>query len=175
MKPGLPELGYWNIRGLGQGIRFQLIYQGVEFNDNKYKFIEGENFRDEWLKKKQTLGLEFPNLPYFVDGSLKMTESMAIHQYIADKWDPTLLGNNPKERAKVMMVGNVIGELKGAVTVPHYTSGSKEESFSKIPTHLPPILKFMGKNKFLCTNEKPTWVDFYFFELVNAMRWVSDD
>ena len=136
--------------------------------------MEGDNFRGEWLKRKHNLGLEFPNLPYFVDGNLKMTESMAIHQYIADKWDPTLLGNTPKERAKVMMMGNIIGDLAKAVTVPHYTSGSKEESLGKVPMQLPPILKFMGKNKFLCTAEKPTWVDFFFLEQVNRLRWVTD-
>ena len=27
----------------------------------------------------------FPNLPYFIDGDFKMTETIAIHKYIADK------------------------------------------------------------------------------------------
>ena len=58
------------------------------------------------------MGLEFPNLPYFIDGNLKMTETKAIHQYVADKWMPELLGSNPKERSKVVMLAGVIGDLK---------------------------------------------------------------
>ena len=72
------------------------------------------------------------------------------------------------------MLGNVISDLKKAVVVPHYTTGSKEESLAQVPDQLPAILKFQGKNKFLCTNEKPTWVDFYFFEIVNSLRWVTE-
>lgn len=44
-----------------------------------------------------------------------------------------------------------------------------------IPDQLPPILRFQGKNKFLCSNGKPTWVDFFFFELIQSLRWVTDD
>ena len=72
------------------------------------------------------------------------------------------------------MLANVITELKKAVAIPQYVTGSKEESLAKVPDQLPAILKFQGKNKFLCTNEKPTWVDFYFFELVNGLRWVTE-
>ena len=26
----------------------------------------------------------------------------------------------------------------------------------------------------MCTNQKPTWVDFYFFEFINLLRWLTD-
>ena len=37
-KPSLakPVLGYWNIRGRAQAIRFQLAYQGVDYEDKMY-------------------------------------------------------------------------------------------------------------------------------------------
>ena len=48
------------------------------------------------------MGLDFPNLPYFMDtDGFKMTESVAIHQYIADKWAPNLLGASVEEKARV--------------------------------------------------------------------------
>lgn len=174
VNPNAPTLGYWKIRGLAQGIRYQLIYQGVEFNEVSYEEAKGENIRAHWHKDKYNLGLEFPNLPYFIDGNVKMTETLAIHQYIADKWDPTLLGNTPKERAHVMMMAGIVKDLKMAVTGPMYGSGSKDEVMAKVPDLLPPILKYQGKNKFLCTNDKPTYVDFWFFELIQALRWVTD-
>ena len=74
------------------------------------------------------MGLDFPNLPYLIDGNVKITETLAIHQYLADKWDKSLGGPDPKTRAKTVMVANVIMDLKKAVSIPLYRSGSKEES-----------------------------------------------
>lgn len=64
---------------------------GIEFEQILYD--EGDEMKEEeWYSKKETLGLDFPNLPYFMDGDFCMTESLAIHRYIADKWKPELLG-----------------------------------------------------------------------------------
>lgn len=52
--------------------------------------------------------------------------------------------------------------------------GKKEIADNVIREMLPQILRFQGKHKFLCTNDKPTWVDFYFFEEINVMRWATD-
>ena len=40
-----------------------------------------------------------------------MSETAPIHEYIASKWKPELLGRNPQQRAKVNMVGNVFHDL----------------------------------------------------------------
>ena len=85
-----------------------------------------------------------------------------------------MLGTNPKERAKVYMMGNIVMELKGLTVGPQYATGSKEDVQAKLPEKLPPILKFQGKNKYLCTSDKPTWVDFFFFELIQNLRWVTE-
>ena len=39
-----------------------------------------------WFSEKQSLGLDFPNLPYFIDGDVNLTETRAIMKYIASKW-----------------------------------------------------------------------------------------
>ena len=31
-----------------------------------------------WREEKYDLGLPFPNLPYFIDGDIKLTQSLAI-------------------------------------------------------------------------------------------------
>ena len=77
--PNLPTLGYWNIRGMAQSIRYQLIYQGIEYNEEIYEPAKGEDVRANWMNVKHNLGIEFPNLPYFIDGKLKMSETLAIH------------------------------------------------------------------------------------------------
>ena len=42
--------------------------------------------REAWLIEKFRIGLDFPNLPYFIDGDVKVTESKSIMKYIAKKW-----------------------------------------------------------------------------------------
>ena len=41
----------------------------------------------EWTDKKFTLNLPFPNLPYIIHGDTKLTETMAIHEYLAEVYD----------------------------------------------------------------------------------------
>uniref|UniRef100_A0A8C6HKX8 glutathione transferase n=1 Tax=Mus spicilegus TaxID=10103 RepID=A0A8C6HKX8_MUSSI len=41
--------------------------------------------RSQWLSEKFKLGLDFPNLPYLIDGSHKITQSNAILRYLARK------------------------------------------------------------------------------------------
>ena len=42
----------------------------------------------QWTDAKHNLGLDFPNLPYLVDGDLRMTESVAIYLYLMNKYVP---------------------------------------------------------------------------------------
>lgn len=55
------------------------------------------------------------------DGDLKLTETMAIFKYLADKYKPDLLGKDFQKRATVNMLAGVIGDIKGATTIPCYT------------------------------------------------------
>ncbi|VDK27174.1 unnamed protein product, partial [Taenia asiatica] len=81
-----PTLGYWNIRGVAEQCRLLLKYLGVEYTDKRYKVGPAPDYdRSEWLAEKFSLGLDFPNLPYYIDGDFKMTQSGAILEYIADR------------------------------------------------------------------------------------------
>ena len=84
-----PTLAYWDIRGFAEPIRALLHYAGVDFNDKRYPFGPGktlekvDSIRQHWYKEKFTLGLDFPNLPYWVEGDLKLTQTLAILKYLA--------------------------------------------------------------------------------------------
>lgn len=80
----LPTLGYWNIRGWGECIRFLLWHLDIKFEDKMYRqsFEDGKFDGEEWFKEKYKLGLPFPNLPYFIDGPNKITFSLQILKYI---------------------------------------------------------------------------------------------
>ena len=61
---------YWDVRGLGEMCRLMFRYVGANYEDVK---LSVEN-RDDWFKQKFTLGLDFPNLPYLIDGDVKLTQ-----------------------------------------------------------------------------------------------------
>lgn len=61
---------------------------------------------------KQSIGFDFPNLPYIIDGDFKLTESAAIAKYIIHRSGKTdLLGKNAQDRGRVE---NIIGVFNDA-------------------------------------------------------------
>ncbi|GFY41278.1 glutathione S-transferase [Trichonephila inaurata madagascariensis] len=70
-------LGYWNIRGLAQPIRYLLHHEKEDFEDRRYLFTD-----NTWQNEKYALGLDFPNLPYYIDGDTRITQSTAILRYL---------------------------------------------------------------------------------------------
>lgn len=105
------KLGYWGVRGLAQVNRLLLHSAGVKFED--YSYTDGDN----WFKNdKINLGFDFPNLPYFIDGEYKLTESNAIQRYIINKWgNRDLLGKNAQDHAKIESFLSIFNEISDAV------------------------------------------------------------
>lgn len=66
------------------------------------------------------MGLEYPNLPYLIDGETSLTETAAIMQYIAKKWRPELLGRNAAEVGRINMLWAHVLKLKNDTTIPCY-------------------------------------------------------
>jgi len=57
--------GYWGVRGRGHVGRLLLAYTGINFIDKDYTIQD----RGEWFEKdKKSMGFDFPNLPYLIDG-----------------------------------------------------------------------------------------------------------
>ncbi|CAG2114606.1 unnamed protein product, partial [Medioppia subpectinata] len=84
----VPTIGYYKTRGLAQPIRLLLAYKSVKFIDKYYGKSGDKNLDDnpaDWLAEKTILGLEFPDLPYYIVGPLKLTQSTAIMRYLARK------------------------------------------------------------------------------------------
>ena len=119
-------LGYWKIRGLAASIRYQLEYSGVDYQMKEYEQGNAPDYsRQDWFDEKPNLGLDFPNLPYMIDGDFSLTETFAIHKYLADKYAPELLGMNAEQQGVVQMLSGVLLDIKNGVTRPCY-SGDKE-------------------------------------------------
>lgn len=69
--------------------------------------------REEWFENdKNTLGLNFPNIPYLIDGEFKLTESSAIQRYVINKSNhKDLLGKNMHDIVKVESILSLINDI----------------------------------------------------------------
>merc|ERR1712117_942559 len=99
-----PVLCYWDIRGLAQPIRLLLAYTETDYEDKLLSCGPAPGFdKSCWFDNKFSFGLDFPNLPYYIDGDVKITQSNAILRYIARKND--MLGKTEEERVRVDIMG----------------------------------------------------------------------
>ena len=82
-----PTVGYWGIRGLGAYVRMTLEAAGKEYNDVQY------SNGDDWFKRdKPTIKVLIPNLPYYLDGDVGISETDSIMRTVARMYKPDLLG-----------------------------------------------------------------------------------
>ena len=75
---------------------------------------------------KPTLGLDFPNLPYLIDGDVKITESVAIIKYVVNKYGPHLNGRTVEDQAKADQLFCILTDIKQFGAGQCYTTGDRE-------------------------------------------------
>uniref|UniRef100_A0A8C9PPA7 Glutathione S-transferase Mu 4 n=1 Tax=Spermophilus dauricus TaxID=99837 RepID=A0A8C9PPA7_SPEDA len=98
-------LGYWDIRGLAHPIRLLLEYTDSSYEEKRYTMGDAPDYdRSQWLSEKFKLSLDFPNLPYLIDGPHRITQSNAILRYIARKHN--LCGETEEEKTRVDILEN---------------------------------------------------------------------
>ncbi|ESO90540.1 hypothetical protein LOTGIDRAFT_233779 [Lottia gigantea] len=170
----MPKLGYWKIRGLAQPIRFLLNYVGEEFEDVQYEQGEAPGYSvEEWTKVKYTLGLDFPNLPYYIDGNVSMTQSNTILRYIGGKHD--LLGKTVKEKVACdMMTENAMDFRNGVVRLVYNPDYKKlvGDYFKNLPDTLTKFENYLGSKPWFA-GDKITICDFPMYELLDQQRIMS--
>jgi len=159
-----PVLGYWKIRGLAQPIRNMLAYIGTDYEDKWYES------REAWFDQdKPNLGLDFPNIPYWIEGDIRMSESKAIIQYIAGVKGASkkLLPDTPEMKRKGDMVESFVWDTIFALirTCWSWTEELQATLKDAAPKRLCQLAKFLGANKFVL-GDRVTYVDFIFYEML---------
>jgi len=166
-------LAYWDIRGLAHPIRMLLRYVGEDFEDKKYAVTvsEGEKGkvynRDCWLNEKFTLGLPFPNLPYYIDGGLKLVQTNAILRYIARK--NNLCGTTDAEKAHVDICADAVMDFRNGFVRLCYNPRYADmvDAYRKdLPSKLKPFEEYLGDKKFL-VGDNVTFPDFHLYEMLD--------
>ena len=173
MDSGKVKIGYWKIRGLISPVRYLLEYLGVEYEDVQYEQGDGPEFsRDAWLSVKQSLGLDFPNIPYLFHKDVHITESQAILRYIANEFAPaSFSGKDSRDKAYVDMIFSVVGDIKSAVTMSFYT-GDPDTIKRAQDERWPAVEKYLGDKAFFA-GDYVTFVDFFVWEQIELFEWFS--
>ena len=127
------------------------------------------------MSVKPNLGLDFPNLPYLVDGEVKITESHAIIRYISNKWGGAdFSGKDAKDKAVVDMLLGVVSDIKGAATGHCYGSGDLEAVKNIGLDSMSAVSKFLGAKQFFL-GDYLTFVDFFIFEQIELFAWATSN
>ncbi|BFZ08772.1 hypothetical protein BsWGS_11812 [Bradybaena similaris] len=170
--PAKIKLGYWKIRGLANPIRLLLKYLGQDFENVMYEQGDGPDYSAEaWLKEKYTLGLDFPNLPYLIDGDIKLTQSNAILWHLGSKFN--CLGEDEKVRAyNQMMMEQAMDFRNGLARTLYNKDYSKliDEYFKNVHTFLKSFDAYLGGKTWFAGGKNPTTCDFPMYELLDQHR-----
>ncbi|KAF8777976.1 Glutathione S-transferase like protein [Argiope bruennichi] len=160
-----PLLGYWDRRGVAEPIRYLLHFRNVDFEEKRYGIGTGE-----WWNEKFNLGLDFPNLPYLIDGDIKLTQSIAILRYLGHKFG--LDGKNEQQIIRVFLAEQQSVDFRAkfrAFALTDRSGAGKDEFF----INAQPVFKqweaFLGDRRYLAGDDI-TYVDFMFYENLDNYR-----
>lgn len=165
------KLGYWNVRGYAQPIRLLLEHAGAEYEDIRYNIGPPPEYsRDEWLNVKFTLGLDFPNNPYIIDGDVRLTQSIACLRYAGRKY-----GLAPKTEAELVradLAEQQILDWRGQQSQTFYSpehAKLKDAYVEGLKEKVNLLSKFLGDHEWLA-GKTLTYVDFLAYEWLDVNR-----
>ncbi|XP_022656938.1 glutathione S-transferase Mu 1-like [Varroa jacobsoni] len=161
------KVGYWDIRGLAQPIRYLLAYKEVDYEDKRYSCGPPPDFDlSQWFNEKFTLGLDFPNLPYLIDEDVKLTQNLTILRYLARKYD--LDGQTSEEKRRVDLIEQQLTDFRTGWVRLCYSPTFAEERDAyeqKLPDLLKPFSDYLGERPYFA-GDRLTYVDFLVYEML---------
>ena len=168
-------LGYWPVRGRSGLISILLAY--LELSYTKKEYVDP----NEWFAKdKQALKLDYPSLPYIIDGEKKVTDTNAIARYLPIRAGRReLLGNSDDERIQVEMTWCVVEDLRTNLFQLGWKSGdfeaNKEAAFSEgiIKAKLEQLNKNLENKDWLIGSLSIS--DFHLFEGLNMINQMDSE
>ncbi|XP_075837745.1 glutathione S-transferase Mu 6 isoform X1 [Microtus pennsylvanicus] len=164
-------LGYWDIRGLGHAIRLLLEYTETSYEEKRYAMGDAPDYdRSQWLNDKFKLGLDFPNLPYLIDGPYKITQSNAILRYLGRKHN--LCGETEEERVRVDIVEKQVMDTRiqmGTLCYSPDFEKRKPEFLKSLPGQLKLYSEFLSQRPWFA-GDKITFADFLVYDVLDQHR-----
>merc|ERR1719259_253989 len=120
------------------------------------------------MNVKYSKGLDFPNLPYFIDGQVRLSQSHAIMRYIARKHG--LAAKSDGEQTRLDLLTEQCMDFRnGWVTLVYGRNGTyeqqKESYIAGLPAKFKAFEDFLGANPWFA-GANITFVDFHMYELL---------
>ncbi|CAG2108986.1 unnamed protein product, partial [Medioppia subpectinata] len=175
MASDLPVFGYWNIRGLGQPIRLLLAYTETEYTDKRYNYGPPHEDQVEWYESKKSFGLDFPNLPYYIDGDVKITQSLTIMRYLSKKH--RLAGHNEREKIRIDVLEGQLKDYRAgfleATFDPHFET-ARVEYLKTVPSVLKSLSDFLGDHPYFA-GKSISYVDFIAYEFIDLHYYLEPE
>ncbi|XP_049621768.1 glutathione S-transferase Mu 2-like [Suncus etruscus] len=164
-------LGYWDLRGLAHSIRLLLEYTDSKYEEKKYKIGDAPDYdKSQWLNEKFKLGLDFPNLPYLIDGPHRITQSNAILRYLARKHN--MCGETEEEKIRVDMLENQTMDTRMQLAHICYSPDFeklKPAYLEGLPEKMKQYSQYLGKRPWFA-GDKLTYVDFLAYDVLDQNR-----
>ncbi|XP_070601214.1 glutathione S-transferase Mu 1-like isoform X2 [Erythrolamprus reginae] len=168
-------LGYWNIRGLAHTIRLLLEYTKTPYKEKQY-VLGGEALNvdmTDWTSVKEKLGLDFPNLPYLIDGERKITQSNAILRYIARKHK--MCGETEEEIIMMDTLDNHLMDFRVSFAKLCYSPDFeklKPGYLELLPEELKLLSQFLGNRQWFI-GRKLTYIDFIAYDVLDVHQMLD--
>ncbi|KAL4464134.1 hypothetical protein ABPG74_006071 [Tetrahymena malaccensis] len=140
-------LGYWNTPGKAQPSRYLLELSGNKYEEVRYSYPAAEWFG----RDKYALGLPFPNLPYLLDGEVKITESETIFDYLIQRLNKTELLGQGNDKYIVDNLRNLFSDIGTRMYISSQKEGEDKIKFlnEQILPKIKDIHAFLGQKDYL--------------------------
>ena len=105
-----------------------LKYVDEPYEDTIFRFDAGEGSKYHWPSQKFNLGIPFPNLPFYFDGNVKLSQSGTILRHLGRKYN--LHGANPNEASEIDMLIDTSYDLTVGLAMKAYSEPDFVSFFS---------------------------------------------
>ncbi|CAG2184338.1 unnamed protein product, partial [Oppiella nova] len=145
-------------------IRYLLKYAGVDFNEKRYDPANKET----WYTVKPNLGLDIPKVPYYMEGDIKLSQSVVIMRYLARKHG-LVARDDPTLGRQEMVEQQLMDMFKGYITTLIDTGDDdakwKDYCTGTLKQQLTLLVKFLGDKQWLIG--QLSYVDFLAYEILD--------
>ena len=122
---------------------------------------------------KDSIGLDFPNVPYIVDGDVKITDPLAIMVYLCHAYAPELLGQSIQQKAEIDMLHMQLKDIRSAMIGQCYISNDRANLKKNALTKSEALIKHIEGRQYVA-GENLTYLDFIFLELFDFIDFASE-
>lgn len=164
------KLTYFQLKALGEPIRWLLKYGNIDFEDQRIEFADWPNIKPN---------IFFGQLPSYEENGKKINQSIAISRYLGKKVQ--LAGNDDWENLEIDAIVDTINDLRLKLIKYGYEKDEKIKTevggplFNEIlPFYMEKLDKIAETNGGYLAINKLTWADFYFIAVLDYFNYLAE-